>query len=93
MPGQNKIPAGKKRIAITLKETTINRAHAYLGKHHQQKAMLSSIIEEQLCQLLDAIDSFERMQREKGRELTQGDFLTVLGEQLTQFEDEQGRLL
>lgn len=93
MASQNKIPAGKKRIAITLRETTINRAHAYLGKHHQQKAMLSAIIDEQLCHILDAVDSFERMQREKGRELTQGDFLKVLGEQLSQLDEEQGKLL
>lgn len=90
---QEGIPAGKKRISITLQETTINRMHSYLGRNHQPKSMMSLIIDEQLTTVLDSIDSFERMQKEKGRELSVGDMFSVIGSELTKLDSKQGKLL
>lgn len=86
------IPFGKKRLSITLNTTTINRMHAYLGKIHQPKALMSHIIDEQLTALLDSLESFERMQAQKGSQLGMGDFFSVIGEQLNKLTDEQKTL-
>lgn len=88
------IPAGKKRYTLTLTETTVNRMHAYLGKNHAPKSMLSTMVDELILDVLKTFDELEAAQQRKGSTLGAGDLFSAIGKIMTERdEDNQFKLI
>jgi hypothetical protein len=93
MPKSERIPAGKKRYTLTLTETTMNRMHAYLGKNHAPKSMLSTMVDELLLDILKTFDELEAAQARKGAPVEIGDFFSAVGKVMTERDEQQRKLL
>lgn len=88
-----RIPEGKKRYCLTLTETTMNRMHAYLGKNHAPKSMVSTMVDELLLDVLKTFDELEAAQQRQGGTLSVGNLFETIGKILTDKDDNQGKLL
>lgn len=93
MAGQKGIPEGKKRYTLTLTETTMNRMHAYVGKNHAPKSLISSMVDELLLDVLKTFDELEQAQKRKGGGLGMGDLFSAVGKIMTEKDNEQVKLL
>jgi len=93
MPVSKGIPPGKKRYTLTLTETTMNRMHAYLGKNHAPKSMLSTMVDELLLDILKTFDELEAAQLRKGAPVEVGEFFQVIGKIMTERDEQQRKLL
>jgi len=87
------IPIGKKRYSLTLTETTVNRVHAFFGKNHAPKSMMSTMIDELLLDVVKTFDELEAAQIRKGSSVTTGDLFSVIGKIMTDKEDDQRKLI
>jgi hypothetical protein len=93
MPKSPRIPEGKKRYTLTLTETTMNRMHAYLGKNHAPKSMLSTMVDELILDVLKTFDELEVIQQKRGSSVGAGDMFTVIGKVMTERDEQQRKLL
>jgi hypothetical protein len=93
MPSSVRIPAGKKRYTLTLTETTVNRMHAYLGKNHAPKSMLSTMVDELILDVLKTFDELEAAQARKGSPVEVGDFFSAIGKIMTERDEDQKKLI
>lgn len=87
------IPAGKKRYTLTLTETTVNRFHAYLGKNHAPKSMMSTMVDELILDVLKTFDELEAAQQRKGSSVGIGDLFSTIGKIMTDKDEDQGKLI
>jgi len=93
MPSSVRIPVGKKRYTLTLTESTVNRMHAYFGKNHAPKSMLSTMVDELILDVLKTFDELEAAQQRKGTTASVGDLFSTIGKIMTDKEDKQEKLL
>lgn len=89
MPVSKGIPKGKKRYTLTLTETTVNRFHAYLGKNHAPKSMMSTMVDELILDVLKTFDELEAAQQRKGSSIGIGDLFTTIGKVMSERDDQE----